>query len=133
LEFESEMSLILTMLILRNFFYLAFLGLFFSCQSVEPATEKIAGFVLVEDDENYGGSELSTDDLQNVSLPEIIGLPVEIVTSGIQRVDFRLNEYFIEQPVTFAINHHPEYLFLSRIILPGLRSTEIVYPFHAFW
>jgi hypothetical protein len=121
------------MLIRGNFFYLAFLCLFFSCQSVQPANEKTAGFVLVEDIETYCISQVSPDDLQKVALPEIIGLPVGIVCTEIQRIDFRQNEYFVEPPPTLASNHSPKYLITSRLILPGLRSTEIIYPFHAFW
>ncbi len=121
------------MRIRRNFFYLAFLYLFFSCQSVQPAVGNTAGFVLVEDFDDYCDSHLYSDDLQKVSLPEIIGLPVEIVPASIQQNDFREKECNTESPSALAVNHLSKYLLYSQLILPGLTTTEIVYPFHAFW
>jgi hypothetical protein len=121
------------MLFHRKILYLISLLLFFSCQAIQPAHKDTASCVLSEDYENFFYSGHFTDFLSQVSLPEILGVPVEIIPIEVLRNDIRKNDYNTEQVPLLLINFPPKYLEICRIILPAMRSTEIGYPFHAFW
>jgi len=121
------------MLFQRKIVYLISFFLFFSCQAIQPAHEDKACCVLSEVYENFFCSDHISDSIRQVSLPEILGVPVEISPVELLRNDIRKSDYSAEQFSVLAISIFPTYLEICRIILPALRSTEIVYPFHAFW
>jgi hypothetical protein len=131
MNYELKLSVILTM-ISQQHLRLLFAGIFFFCLGLTSQSSQNGGDVAAVD-HNHAASVISVDTLCSIALPEIIALPAESVPSDLRLHERQQQDPPIDESPTAVQEEELLYLAASTIIQSGLPSTEIGYPFHAFW
>jgi hypothetical protein len=123
------LSVILTM-ISQQHLRLFFAGIFFFCLGLTSQSNQNRRDVVTVD---HAASIVSNDTLCSIALPEIIALPAESVPADLRLHERQLQDPPIDESPIAVQEEELLYLSASTIIESGLPSTEIGYPFHAFW
>lgn len=112
---------------------LLFSCLLFFCLGLTAQSTQNEGAVDVVAHTNAAAELLPTNTFSSIALPEIIALPVESVPTDIRLSERKLQDPPLEVSTIAVQEEELLYLSVCSTIESGLPTTEIGYPFHAFW